>query len=117
MHNLSLLLITYCKQKVQLLSLFLSLRKRQEAEKSESYETWLAAKETEKKIPQTTVRQIPEPTVEHFSGPKTEGYLRTYLRSLDDRRRGTAYFCYEEWLNRKEEQVLGIRRTKTSITS
>lgn len=93
-------------------------RKRQEAEKSESYETWLAAKETEKKTTQHTVRPTQqEVTFERFTEPKPEGYLRTYLRSLDDRRRGTAYFCYEDWLNKKEEQVLGIRRTKTTVNS
>ena len=98
--------------------LFLFIRKRQEAEKSESYETWLAAKETEKKTTQHTVRPTQqEVTFERFTEPKPEGYLRTYLRSLDDRRRGTAYFCYEDWLNKKEEQVLGIRRTKTTVNS
>ena len=99
----------------QALFFLLLTRKRQEAEKSESYETWLAAKETEKKTTHTIVRQA-EPIVEQRpTVPKSEGYLRAYLRSLDERRKGAAYFNYEDWLNRKEEQVLGIRRTKTTV--
>ncbi|XP_053402143.1 uncharacterized protein LOC128557808 isoform X2 [Mercenaria mercenaria] len=99
-------------------------RKRQEAEKSESYETWLANKETEKERktvnqpPPQIVRQ-PEPErepMEKQAEAQQDGYLREYLRSLDERKRGNNYFCYENWLDEKEEKVLGIRRQKTTFT-
>lgn len=57
-----------------------------------------------------------EPT-DDLETQKADGYLRMYLRSLDERRKGTSYFCYEDWLNKKEEQVLGLRRTKTTVIS
>lgn len=93
-------------------------QKRQEAEKSESYETWLANKETEKKVTQQAPTRQTEPTnYDKMSDQKQTGYLRGYLRSLDDRRRGLSYFCYEEWLDEKEDTVLGLgRRQKTFVT-
>lgn len=51
------------------------------------------------------------------SGPRQDGYLRSYLRSLDENKRANNYFCFEEWLNQKEETVLGIRRQKTTSAS
>lgn len=98
-------------------------RKRQEAEKSESYETWLANKETEKERrpvvnqpPPQIIRQ-PEPVpVEKLPETHQDGYLRQYLRSLDERKQGNSYFCYEKWLDDKEESVLGIQRQKTTVT-
>lgn len=95
--------------------------KRQEAEKSESYETWLANKETEKKVPTQAapVKPVEAPPVDRAMENRSAGYLRNYLRSLDDRRRGVSYFCYEEWLDEKEETVLGLtnsRRQKTFVT-
>lgn len=103
------------------------IRKQQEAEKSESYETWLANKETEKERkvvttvtqpqPQVITRQPePEPVEKMPDSVKQEGYLRSYLRSLDERKRGNTYFCYESWLDEKEETVLGLPRQKTTYT-
>lgn len=101
-------------------------RKRQEAEKSESYETWLANKETEKERKPVTVMAQPQPqTILKQPDPepadktletRQEGYLRNYLRSLDERKHGNSYFCYEGWLDEKEETVLGLRRQKTTFT-
>lgn len=104
----------------------INYRRRQEAEKSESYETWLAKKESEK---QTTSQQlqpveisrphdldISDKTVPP-AGPRQDGYLRSYLRSLDERKRTNTYFCFEDWLNKKEETVLGIHRQKTTSAS
>ncbi|XP_060575576.1 uncharacterized protein LOC132733022 isoform X3 [Ruditapes philippinarum] len=99
--------------------------KRQEAEKSESYETWLANKETEKERkpviqpPPQVVRQ-PEPErepVEKQPETRHDGYLRSYLKSLDERKHGNNYFCYENWLDEKEETILGLRRQKTTFST
>lgn len=94
-------------------------KKRLEAEKSESYETWLANKETEKTTVISQQPQIikqPEPVEFETTATesKQDGYLRTYLRSLDGRQRGNSIFSYEEWLDSKEETVLGINRKKTT---
>ena len=114
----------------RVLSLFLisvrvvTFRRRQEAEKSESYETWLAKKETEKRT--TLIHPIggPRPVDLDISdksilapGVHHDGYLRSYLRSLDERKRTNNYFCFEDWLNQKEETVLGIQRQKTTSAS
>ena len=106
----------------------LYFRKRHEAEQSESYETWLANKETEKKTvtlapvppsipgPSVAPKPVEMNTSERSQEPeRADGYLRTYLRSLDDRKRGNSYFCYEQWLDEKEETVLGLQRQKTAM--
>ncbi|XP_052816488.1 ankyrin repeat and SAM domain-containing protein 4B-like isoform X2 [Mya arenaria] len=108
-------------------------RKRQEAEKSESYETWLANKETEKRVvpagPVTAPIQGPPATTSIPRQPemdtsdrsqemsRADGYLRTYLKSLDERKRGNSYFSYENWLDEKEETILGLRRQKTTFAN
>lgn len=70
--------------------------------------------------PPQVVRQ-PEPEQEQVEKQQPEmrqdGYLRTYLKSLDERKRGNNYFCYENWLDEKEETILGIRRQKTAFSS
>ena len=68
-----------------------------EAEKSQSYETWLAQREAEKKKVEFQRMRDEEPTNE--KGP---GALRTYLRSLGKTRTGDTY---EDWLNQKEDEI------------
>ncbi|KAH3772477.1 uncharacterized protein LOC127845705 isoform X2 [Dreissena polymorpha] len=105
-------------------------RKRQEVEQSESYETWLANKETERRTvaPPSGPPPVPGPASiirppELDSSDRTQdsvrqdGYLRTYLRSLDERKKANAYFCFEDWLDEKEKTVLGIQRHKTTFAT
>ncbi|XP_021343788.1 uncharacterized protein LOC110443733 isoform X2 [Mizuhopecten yessoensis] len=83
------------------------LEKRMEAEKSQSYETWLAQREKEKttsdNLPPRTTKE-PAPPVHVDKGP---GYLRSYLRSLGKTKTGDTY---EDWLNHKEKQ-LGLAKS------
>ncbi|KAK3086422.1 hypothetical protein FSP39_018250 [Pinctada imbricata] len=82
-------------------------RKRLEAEKSQSYETWLAQREAEKKKVEFQRMRENEPTLE--KGP---GALRSYLRNLGRTRTGD---LYEDWLNQKEEEI-NLQDFKTKMT-
>jgi hypothetical protein len=69
--------------------------------------------------PPQVVRQ-PEPErepVEKQPETRHDGYLRSYLKSLDERKHGNNYFCYENWLDEKEETILGLRRQKTTFST
>lgn len=112
-----LLFLIICR--ITNINIWSDFRRRQEAEKSESYETWLANKETEKKTvtlqpilgPRPPELEIPD-RPHDAPGVRHEGYLRSYLRSLDERKKANSFFCFEDWLNQKEETVLGIRHKK-----
>lgn len=73
-----------------------------EAEKSQSYETWLAQREKEK----TTSDNLPSRPIKDPVAPvhvdKGPGYLRSYLRSLGKTKTGDTY---EDWLNLKEREI------------
>lgn len=73
-------------------------RKRLEAEKSQSYETWLAQREVEKKKVEFQ-RQKDDLPLAADRGP---GALRAYLRSLGKTRAGDTY---EDWLDQKETEL------------
>lgn len=73
-------------------------RKRLEAEKSQSYETWLAQREVEKKKVEFQ-RQKDDLPLAVDRGP---GALRAYLRSLGKTRAGDTY---EDWLDQKETEL------------
>lgn len=68
-------------------------------EKSQSYETWLAQREVEKK--KTDVHRPQEEIRRLETGPSA---FRMYLRSLGRTRDGESY---EDWLDQKENE-LGI---------
>ncbi|KAL5021775.1 hypothetical protein ScPMuIL_000930 [Solemya velum] len=75
-------------------------RKLLEAEKSQSYDMWLAQKDVEKPA---GPRKLVQP-IENSPAPvQKKGYLRSYLESLKQRRRGNGY---EEWLIQKEIEIL-----------
>ena len=82
-------------------------RKRAEIEKSQSYETWLAQREVEKRERRVDIHRPQEDVRRIEKGP---GAFRMYLRSLGRTRDGETY---EDWLDQKEEE-LGLNKTFAS---